>query len=148
MASPSHHTHQSSPNRSQTARPETQSDVTPIVALASVLAQADSPRRRSTSRKLARELRKPARPSSQAPRTASRVLPKAMPQAPSGGTLVKTLARKAPSAIPGQTDRPRSQTAARAIPVGGQTTDTCSATEASFRLSFAATKYNAAIATI
>src|SRR5262249_29372025 len=55
------------------------------------------------------------------------------------------LARNAPSRIPGQ-QRGASRASARAMPVGGQTADTCSATVAIARPSFAPPKYTVAVA--
>ena len=43
-----------------------------------------------------------------------------MPRTVISGTPVQRFARNAPSATPGQTDRPQMTSAANAIPVGGQ----------------------------
>src|SRR5262249_39344848 len=64
------------------------------------------------------------------------------------GSLEVALAKKAPSAIPGQTRYPSSRTAASARPVGGHTSVTCSATDARLRPILAAAKYVTAVASI
>jgi hypothetical protein len=56
------------------------------------------------------------------------------------GALVVAFARKAPSAMPAQARYLNKRRAARAMPVGGHTAVTCSATHAIVRPSLAAPK--------
>jgi len=63
-----------------------------------------------------------------------------MPIAVTRGALAVAFARKAPSAMPGQSRYPNKRRAASAMPVGGHTAVTCSATNAIDRPSLAAPK--------
>ena len=86
--------------------------------------------------------------SAHAAKTASSVFPKAIPAAVGRGSFANALAANAPSAIPGQTSRPSSRSAASATPVVGHTSVTCSASNARRRPIQAAAKYAPAVATI
>jgi hypothetical protein len=68
------------------------------------------------------------------------VFPVAIPHAARNGACVSAFATTAPSAMPGHTCGPSSSNTASAMPVGGHTAVTCSATNAIESPSFAATK--------
>ena len=145
IASPSHHTNQIRPNAVHGQMSARHRLATPIVALIVVLSSAPPPKSSITKRIRSSDGRTRQRWSSHAPTVASRVFPVAMPAATAIGAT-EAFASSAPIQTPGQTRRPRSITAASAMPVGGHTTVTCGATNASSSPSFAAAKYTAAIA--
>lgn len=140
IASPIHQTSQREPTADQGCTPPRQRLVTPMVALTIVLSTAARTTRPTTSRRRSSEPWQPTRRSSQAPITASRVFPMAMPPAVQSGSLAVALARNAPARMPGQTRYPSTSAAASAMPVGGHTAVTCSATVANERPSLAAAK--------
>jgi hypothetical protein len=118
------------------------SAVTPIVALTTVLARAAMTTRASTSRSRRSDGSNWPSLSPHAASTASSVFPTAMTAATSSGVLgVVAFAANAPAQMAGNAGGPRSTAAAMAMPVGGHTTVTCSATTAFARPSFAAAKY-------
>ena len=108
-----------------------------VLAAIAVLATAARPTSASTSRTRSSESRKFAARSRWAPTTPSSVLPHVMPRTVTSGTPVHALASSAPRATPGQTEGPQMTSAARAIPVGGQTAVTLLVVNARSRPSFA-----------
>ena len=146
IASPRNQTPHSEPNRSHDCIPVRHKLITPIVALTVVLTIAPNTNRPKMSLNRSSDGRnRTNRFSRYAPRRASSVLPVAMPTDAIAGAFVVILAMKAPNAIAGQMRYPNRSTAHNAIPVGGQTTVTCSATNASVSPVFAPTTYTAAV---
>ena len=139
IASPTHQVHQSEAKAFHGCTPPRQRLVTPIVAATTVLPRAARTMSARTSLRRSSAGSKPTRRSSQAPTTASRVFPSAMPQAVPTGSWCVILATNAPSAIPGVRRLPSTSSAASAMPVGGHTSVTWSATSASRSPRFAAT---------
>src|SRR5437773_3820833 len=103
VASPSHQIHQRAPKSVHESTPPKHNELTPTVALTVVLTPAAQTIRLNTSRnRPSAQSKSNHLLSSQAPAIASKVLPTAIPAATatvSDGT--RTLAKKAPSAIPG-----------------------------------------------
>jgi len=77
-----------------------------------------------TSRARSSELWKPTDRNNHPADSASSVLPSAIATEVAAGTGVSKFANNAPSRIPGQARKPSNNTAAIAIPVGGQTGET------------------------
>jgi hypothetical protein len=140
IASPIHQSDQSHAKDDQGWMRLMQRLVTPSVALTVVLIPAAKTIRPRTSRSRSSELRNPSCRSTQPPTSASSVFPAAIATAVPRGSCAVALASNAPSAMAGQTAGPRRTTAASAIPVGGQTVVTCSATKAIVSPSLAAPK--------
>ena len=146
IPSPRNHTPHRDPNRSQGCIPVKHRLVTPIVELTIVLTIAPKKIRPKKSRNRSREGRNPiTRLSRYAPTSASSVLPVAMPRDVTGPVFVVRFTINAPSVMAGQMRYPSKSTALNAIPVGGQTTVTCSATNASLNPIFALATYTAAV---
>src|SRR6266513_6374348 len=77
---------------------------------------------------------------SHAPQIASTVFPVAIPNEVKRLPKVVTLTKNAPTNMAGQSRQPNTRSAARAIPVGGQTGDALACRKARFKLSFPAKK--------
>ncbi len=140
VRSPSHQTRQNSQRLSAEATPSIHSTVVPIVALIAVLAAAPRSARATTSRILPRRGSKLARESMYPALTAARALPQAIPAATAAVLSPVALAKKAPTAIAGQTRGPNTTTEASATPLGGQTAETMSLPAEKVRPSLATAK--------
>src|SRR5215831_7931458 len=121
--SPNHQVSQTAQNSCQNANLLKHNVITPIVALTSVLSMA--PNRTNLKMFLVRsKARAPLanRITSLAPTNASSVLPVAIDRDVNTEPWVRMLTRNAPAKTPGQSRVPPSRSAAKAIPLGGQTT--------------------------
>src|SRR6266850_4247174 len=141
-ASPSHHVSQIGPELHMEARPKRQRLATPSGALIVVLPIPARRARRKTSPDRSKTRRPRANLlTSHAPATPSSVLPSAMPIEGATEPVVVRFTRKAPRKIPGQTSRPKTTSAASAIPVGAQTAVALSLTKARVNPSLPAIRY-------
>src|SRR5262249_22732909 len=140
--SPSHQVIQTTRSVPGSTKPPAERVVTPTVALIIVL----KPAARTANLKMfhARSIasRPPAkRLTRKAPQMASAALPVAIPTEVAREPAVVRFAAKAPSQIAGQVRNPSTSSAARAIPVAGQTGLALGLTYARRRPSLAARKY-------
>jgi hypothetical protein len=141
IASPSHQSNHSAPNRSHGCTPARQRVETPTVALTMVQRTAPISRSARTSGTRRRpSSNRGSRRSAHTATTLSRVLPVARMSAVHSGASVPALTANAPTHTAGQKRRPPRSSAASAMPVGGQTVVTCSATKATRKPSCAARK--------
>jgi hypothetical protein len=100
--------------------PESTSTEVPTVALTVMASRAPSTMMAAASRKRSSSIRKPALLRRVAAVSGANVLPAAMKAAPSGEGPMGRLTARAPRNTAGQTLRPNTSMATRAIPVGGQ----------------------------
>ncbi len=119
IASPVHQTDHVGQNSSALSAPERARAPLPTVALISIPVSA--PRKISpiASCRRSSSVRNPVRRSSAYEQTGARVFPSTMASTAGIDGPSGTLTRNAPSAIPGQTRRPRRSRLATAMPVGG-----------------------------
>ena len=112
----------------------------PTVALIVIATSAPSTMRAAASRKRSSSIRNPIRLRRAAAVSGARVLPAAMTAAPRGEGPMGRLTASAPRNMDGQTRRPNTRIATRAIPVGGQMGVTWPCTRARRKLTMAASQ--------
>jgi hypothetical protein len=120
IASPAHQTAPVAQKPSGGTVPESTNTEVPTVALIVMATSAPSTMMAAASRKRSSSIRKPARFSREAAVSGASVLPAAMKAAPNGDGPMGRLTARAPRNTAGQTFRPNTSIATRAIPVGGQ----------------------------
>jgi hypothetical protein len=122
IMSPTHQACQTSRKVSGAITPPSSRLVAPTVAPIVVERHAGRVTRATTSLSRSSDGLKPTtRERAHAPTTASSAFPAAIPRATPQGAPTQKFTRKAPSATPGQILRPYKTRAARAMPLGGQT---------------------------
>ncbi len=119
MASPAHHADQTGQNRVIGMSPESTSVQVPAVALISIGSRPPRKTSARASRSRSISTRKPALRSIRYAHTGARVFPAMMPRLGKSTSLIRSMARYAPRAIPGHIRRPSQSRAATAMPVGG-----------------------------